>query len=216
MRNDFLECFRTIIREHMKEVYTCIPAHIQTFDAKTQLATIELGIERVDTDGSVSTPPPIIETPVLMIGDSFCLETQIDVGCEGLAFFSQRCIDAWVQSGGVAQNPLRRFFDMQDAFFVPGFRPLSRSLSDFKNNGIRLRNKSGGQYAWLKNDGSIELSNGRGSIKIESDGVVVINGVRIDTQGNATGTDFKVGSVSLKTHKHSGVSSGSSNTGGPL
>ena len=214
-RNDFLDAVRSIIKEYMKEVYTCIPAHVQTFDPKTQLATIELGIERVDTDGSVWTPPPIIETPVLMIGDSFCVETQIDACCEGMAFFSQRCIDAWVQTGGVAQNPLRRFFDMQDAFFVAGFRPLSRSLPKFENNGIRLRNKAGNQFAWLKNDGSIEIGNGRGQFLMKPDGTVLINGVTITTDGIATGTDFKSGSISLKSHVHGGVSSGSSSTGAP-
>ena len=122
---------REIFTEFMKEVYTCIPAHIKTFDPNTQLAQIELGIKRVDINGETFIPPPIIQTPVLFVGNKWALETQIDTGCEGLALFSQRCIDAWVQSGGVAENPLRRFFDIQDAFFIPGFRPMPSVLSNF-------------------------------------------------------------------------------------
>lgn len=223
-----LENLRSIFTEFMKEVYTSIPAHIKTFNPNTQLAQIELGIKRVDINGETFVPPPIIEVPVLFIGNKWTLETQIDTGCEGLALFSQRCIDAWVQSGGVAENPLRRFFDIQDAFFIPGFRPMPSVITDFQNNGIRLRNQSGSHYVWIKNDGSIvttngsgtvtigangqiTLSNGSGSIQLGENGDVNINGLIITAGGQLTDS----GGIALATHTHSGVESGSSNTGAP-
>lgn len=223
-----LQKLRSIMTEYMKEVYTCIPAHIKTFDPNTQLAQIELGIKRVDVNGETFTPPPIIQTPVLFVGDKWSVETQIDTGCEGLALFSQRCIDAWVQAGGVAENPLRRFFDIQDAFFIPGFRPMPSVLKGFQNNGARLRNADGSHYVWLKNDGTIEasngdgsvniassgaitLSNGSGSIQLLADGSVNINGLVITPNGTLTDS----GGISLNTHTHSGVESGPNNTGVP-
>lgn len=180
------EALSATISEYMKGVYTAIPAHVVTFDPNTQTAQIELGIQRVNLDGSTETPPPITDVPVLFNGCGFVAEFQIDSGCEGLAVFSQRCIDGWLNQGGCAPNPLARFHAMEDAFFIAGFRPISGVVSGFSNNGIKLRNQSGNQFAWLKNDGSIELKNGSGYIKLASNGVVTINGVAIDTGGNVT------------------------------
>lgn len=169
--------------ELMKGVYTAIPGHVLAFDPDNQRAQIQVGILRVDINGATYTLPPIINVPVFFQGDEFVVETQIDPNCEGMIFFSQRCTDGWKNTGGVADNPLANFHDMQDAFFLPGFRSLPNVITDFSNNGIRLRNKSGNQFAWLKNDGSIALENGAGHIRMASNGVVTINGVTISTAG---------------------------------
>lgn len=213
-RLNFREMLDAFFGERMKSVYTCIPAHVVAFDPKTQLAQLELGIKRVDIDGKTYTPPPIIDSPVLFPGDGWAVEYQIDPGCEGLALFSQRCIDGWVSSGGVADNPLARFHDMQDALFIPGFRPMPTVLPKFQNNGIRLRNRAGAHWVWLKNDGSITIENGAGHIRMAADGTVTINGVTIGTDSNVTTpADVVASGISLSSHTHPGDSGGT--TGAP-
>ena len=212
-----LKTFRDFITEYMKGVYTSIPAHILSFDPQTQLAQIELGIKRVDVDGNDHVLPPIIDCPVMFSGgDEFVIEHQIDVGCEGWALFSQRCIDGWIQTGGTAINPITRFFDMQDACFIPGFRSNPKAVKGFANNGVKLRNKAGNHFVWLKNDGAIELNNSSGHIKIEPSGTVIINGMVFNTNQTITSVnEATVGGITLTTHTHSGVASGNSSTGGP-
>lgn len=217
MDENHIELFgamESAVDEYMKGVYTAIPAHVLAFDPATQLAQLELGILRVDIDGKTAVPPPIIDCPVFFAGDGYVVETQIDVGCEGLAVFSQRCIDGWVNTGGCAQNPLARFHDMADALFLPGFRPMPKKVSGFSNNGIKLRNKAGTQFCWLKNDGSINIENGKGHIRISASGVVTINGVTFDTASNVKTpttvtatkvvgtTDVTFGGISGKGHVH--------------
>lgn len=226
---------KTAFQEMMKGVSTSAPGHILAFNPTTQLAQVQIGIVRVDVSGAEFSPPPIIEVPVYFPGDDFAVEYQIDPGCEGDILFSQRCIDGWLNTGGIAANPIGRFHDMQDAFFLPGFRSLPNVLPGFQNNGIRLRNRAGTQYAWLKNDGSIDVRNGAGYITIASSGVVTINGVTFDTSGNVTSpavihsptmtatsmtADNVTGTVnvsfagkSAKDHIHSGVTVGAGNTG---
>jgi len=143
--------------ELMKDVGTSIPAAVQSFDGDTQQAVIQVGIERIDINGVTFTPPPIIQCPVMFPGGKWCVEYQIDKGDEGLLIISQRCMDAWKDQGGVAPNPIGRFHDMQDALFIPGFRSQKNKLTDFQNNGIRLRDQSGENYVWLKNSGDIEM-----------------------------------------------------------
>lgn len=210
------ELLRRAFIEMMKGVCTSIPGHILTFDPDSQLAQVQVGIVRVDTNDAVFEVGPIIETPVYFPGGDYCVEYQIDPGCEGDILFSQRCVDGWIQSGGVAANPIGRFHDMQDAFFLPGFRSKPNALPDFQNNGVRLRNREGTQFAWLKNDGSIMIENGAGHIRMATDGTVTINGATIPLSGDV----ITAGGVSLDTHVHQGSPSAPSgpvsNTGAPV
>lgn len=199
-------------REFMKGVCTSVPGHVLTFDSASQLAQIQVGIQRVDLNGVAVAIPPIIEVPVGFAGGGFCIEYQIDPGCEGLIHFSQRCVDGWIQTGGVAVNPIGRFHNLQDAFFSPGYRSVPNALPAFQNNGVRLRNLAGTQFAWLKNDGSIFIENGSGHIRMAADGTVTINGAVISAAGNVT----TAAGISLNTHIHSGVQAGPSNTGVPV
>lgn len=187
-------------RELMKGANTAIPGHVLTFDPASQLAQVQIGILRQDLTGAEFAVQPIIEVPVQFPGDDWAIEFQIDPGCEGMIHFSQRCIDGWLQSGGIATNPVARFHNMQDAFFAPGYRSLPNVLPGFQNNGVRLRNRAGSQFVWLKNDGSIFIENGTGHIRLGSDGVVTINGATIPLSGDV----ITAAGISLNTHIHEG------------
>lgn len=220
---------RDAFREVMKGVCTSLPGHVRTFDPVTQLAQVQPGILRVDINGAELTIPPIIEVPVYFPGGDYCVEYQIDPGCEGDILFSQRCIDGWIQSGGIATNPIGRFHNMQDAMFLPGFRSQPNALPSFQNNGVRLRNKAGTQFVWLKNDNSISMDNGvakfdvladgttlmqngAGSFQLQADGTFLINGLKITPDGNV----ITAAGVNLNTHRHSGVTPGSGTSGVPV
>ncbi|MFL1549770.1 Gp138 family membrane-puncturing spike protein [Pseudomonas sp. D47] len=226
-RNEKL--IRNAFGELMKDVCTSIPGHVLTFDPLTQRAQVQIGILRVDVNDATFTIPPIVEVPVYFPGGDFAIEYQIDSGCEGDILFSQRCIDGWVQSGGVATNPRGRFHNMQDAMFLPGFRSQPNVLPAFQNNGVRMRNRAGTQFVWLKSDNSISMDNGvakfdvradgttlmqngAGSFQLQADGTFLINGLKITPDGNvitAIGTN-------LNTHRHGGVTPGSGTSGVPV
>ena len=226
-RNEKL--IRNAFGELMKDVCTSIPGHVLTFDPLTQRAQVQIGILRVDVNDATFTIPPIVEVPVYFPGGDFAIEYQIDEGCEGDILFSQRCIDGWVQSGGVATNPRGRFHSMQDAMFLPGFRSQPNVLPDFQNNGVRMRNRAGTQFVWLKNDNSISMDNGvakfdvladgttlmqngAGSFQLLADGSFLINGLKITPDGNI----ITAAGVNLNTHRHTGVTPGSGNSGVPV
>lgn len=179
------ELFKRSQREFMKSVATSITGHVLAFDPVTQHAQIQIGVLRIDVNGKTITPPPLIEVPVTFIGGSeYTQEHQLDVGSEGIIHFSQRCIDGWKTTGGVANNPILRFHDLQDAMFVPGLRSQPNVITNHANDGIRWRNKDATHYVWLKNDGTIVSQNDNASHTIAPDGTVTTdNGtvVRIDS-----------------------------------
>ena len=157
-RASLTELVKRTFTEMMKDVGTSIPGHITAFDAARQIAQVQIGIQRIDNNGNRFDPPPLIECPVYVAGGDYAVEIQIDPGCEGVILFSQRCIDAWVDTGGVANNPILRFHDFSDAYFLPGMRSQPNKLPSFQNNGIRMRNRSGDQSVWLKNDGTAHIN----------------------------------------------------------
>lgn len=212
---------REAFREMMKGVATSSPGHILAFDPVTQLAQVQIGVTRVDVNGATFDPPAIIETPVYFPGGDYHIEYQIDPGCEGDILFSQRCIDGWIQTGGVASNPIGRFHDPQDAFFLPGFRSMPNIIPNFQNNGVRLSNRAGTQFMWLKNDNTMAMENGSGHIRMAADGTVTINGVTINPASLVTTpNDVVAQTVSLHNHRHTGSPTAPtgpiSNTGVPV
>jgi hypothetical protein len=146
----------------------------------------------VDSNLNQSAIPPIIECPVYVYGGSYCVEVEIQPSTEGVVLFSQRCIDGWLQTGGVANNPILRFHDFSDACFFPGIRSNPNAISGHSNNGIKLRNDTGSQYVWLKNDGTAEIQ----ATSVTINGNVTVNG-NTTTTGNAdvTGNVQAVGRV---------------------
>lgn len=226
-RNEKL--IRNAFGELIKDVCTSVPGHVLTFDPETQRAQVQIGILRVDVNDSAFPLKPIVEVPVCFPGGDFAIEYQIDSGVEGVILFSQRCIDGWVQSGGVAANPIGRFHNMQDAMFLPGFRSQPNVLPGFQNNGVRMRNRAGTQFVWLKNDNSISMDNGvarfnvladgttlmqngAGSFQLQADGTFLINGLKITPDGNV----ITAAGTNLNTHRHGGVTPGSGTSGVPV
>jgi phage baseplate assembly protein gpV len=226
------ELVKRTFRELMKGVCTSIPGHILAFDPATQLAQVQIGIIRIDTNGAEFTPPPLITVPVHFCGGvNFSVEYEINPGDEGIIIFSQRCIDGWKNTGGVAKNPIFRFHDLSDAVFLPGIRSQPKVLPSFENDGIRLRNDDGTKYIWLKNDGTIvsnngvavdtlapdgtiTLTNGSGTITMSPDGTVNINGAIITPDGAITSpvsvtaptvtgsSSLMVAGAEVKNHRH--------------
>lgn len=86
----------------------------------------------------------------------------------------------------------------------------SASTTVSSSGAVSLTNQ-GGSIS-LSPDGSMSLTGGSASISTSPDGTITINGLTITPDGNlitATGTD-------VNTHFHSGVQSGTSNTGAPV
>lgn len=153
-KSSLTELIKSAFREQTKDLNTSVPGHVVAFDSETQTAQLQIGIQR---NGQV--PAVLIECMIQFAGgNEFHIEHQIDVGDEGIIVFSQRCIDGWVNTGGVADNPILRFHDANDAYFVPGIRSQPNVITGFDNNGIKLRNKAGDQYIWLKNDDTADIT----------------------------------------------------------
>lgn len=128
------------------------------------------------------------------------------VGSECIVHFNDVDIDNWFETGETYIPNSRRKHNLSDGFVE--LRPFNKTaVFTYYTNGIEIKN--GNSLIHINDDGSIEITNGSG--------VISMSGTTINITGdvNVSG-DVKAGTVSLKNHIHSGVTSGSSNSGKPV
>lgn len=193
---------------------------IEEFDKDTQLATIQISHKQVvdvKDDGSevIKDYPILLECPVVVLfGGVDVLTMPIEQGDNCLVLFNDRDIDNWLNNGNGKVPITARLHDISDAFALVGIRPLTNSITNYLSNGIRLSHNGGDSQIDLK-DGLIEsvasLFLHTGNMQIN--GNLEVNG-NLTVNGTITATDGS-GSIELNSHTHSGVKSGSANTGGP-
>lgn len=193
------ELLKKAFREMSKNIGTSIPGHVTAFDASRQMAQVQIGIKINRTDGTKIIPSALIEVPVYFTGSGdFIIEHEVGIGTEGLILFSQRCIDEWINAGGVADNPVPRFHSLDDAVFIPGIRSQPNKIATFSNDGIKLRNKTGSQSIHLKANGDIDIA----AANINITGNIIHTGDQTST-GTITGdVDVIAGTKSGKLHTH--------------
>jgi hypothetical protein len=200
------EAVRSHIDAALKNTHTCLPGIITAVDlVGSQTCTVQLAIQRVFTDTGPVNLPPCVDVPLQFpSGGNFVITFPVAAGDECICVFSERCIDFWHANGGVQLPAEYRMHDLSDAFAIVGVRSLPRKLTNVQTDGMELRTINRSTY--------IKLTEGTITIK----GNIVHDGNQTST-GTITGTtDVVGGGKSVKTHVHSGVQAGGSNTGGPV
>lgn len=209
---EYSKMLRGIFGEYLKDnMRTSVPGHVLSFDPATQMAEVQIGLMLEDRLGSQQPRRPIIHVPVQFWGAAGgTLECRVASNTEGVLFFSQECIDSWVDQGGVAVKSEPRRFSINDAYFIPGVRSIPGSITDFSNDGIRLRSNDGSAYFWIHDDKTLEIDGVSLSVKCMTNFESPVNfeqAVTTDTTIHNQGV-----SIGLE-HTHGGVMPGSGTSG---
>lgn len=195
--NPFLEMIRPLARNVMVGMMVGLPGKVMAYDAGTQRAQIQCGIQKHLADGRHITLPVIENVPVRFSGSAeWSVFHELPVGTEGFIHFSQRAIDNWLDRGGPAPPSDSRLFNMTDAFFSPGYRSAVTAIEGLPASGVGLTNA----------DGSIMLHLTDAGIKLVAGGQVL--------ELSATGLLHNGKNIG-STHTHGGVERGGANTDAP-
>ncbi|WP_083196083.1 MULTISPECIES: Gp138 family membrane-puncturing spike protein [Pseudomonas] len=191
--------------------WTALPGLIESFDAVAMTCTVQPAIQsRVRDKSGTQTlvdMPLLLDCPVQFPAGGGCTLTfPVKPGDECLVVFASRCIDAWWQSGGVQAPAEYRMHDRSDGFALLGFRSQPRVIGAVSTSAAQLRSDDGATFISVAPGGAVAITAPAG-LTINAD--VVVNG-KVTTTG-----DVKAGTISLQTHKHTGVQAGSSTSGGP-
>lgn len=238
--DDVLASERQAINEQIR---VALPGIIQSFDPDLVTATVQPSVRCMvrDNDGNTTTEdyPLLVDVPVTFPRGGGCTLTfPVRAGDECLLIFADRCIDFWWQNGGIQKPVDPRMHDLSDAFAIVGPQSQTHKISDISTTAAQLRTDDGaafvevaaGHAITVKTPGKLTASADGGteitSPTIVLNGNVTINGNLSQGMGASGGSatmlgpvnvtnDVKAGGKSLMTHTHSGVQTGSGNTGGP-
>jgi hypothetical protein len=198
------ENLRLVLDAARSSMWSSLPGVVVSFSPGAMTVSVQPTISQVNTrDGEQVNLPVLQDVPVVFPGGGGATLTfPISAGDECLLVFASRAIDSWWQSGGVQPPAAGRSHSLSDAFALVGVRSRPRALGGVSTGSVQLRADSGASL--------IELTPAGGIVRIVAPG-----GLMIVANVTVVG-DVTADGISLKTHRHSGVQPGASNTGGPV
>ncbi|ASN17760.1 translation initiation factor IF-2 [Pantoea ananatis] len=187
-----------------------MPGIIESFDPIACTCSVQPALKGQGADalGNMkSAPLPVlVDVPVIFPRGGGCTITfPVKAGDECLVVFSDRCIDFWWQNGGVQEPVDPRQHDLSDAFAFVGPQSQAQKISGISTTSVQVRTDDGSSF--------IELMQG-GNVNITTQLLTVNGNVQVNGTVTSTGDQVAKG-ISQTGHVHSGVQSGSSQTGGP-
>lgn len=201
---------------------TSIPAIIDEFDVNMQRvsATPAIKAKKTYPDGKVEyiDYPKITNIPIaVQRGNGLLITRPFERGKLCTLIFSQRSIDNLLLDsskpakpfvGGNEYTSILRCMSLTDAMCFPGIITNDAQIQNYNNNAVEIRNEDGTIKISVSNDG-LTLQQEDATISV-SGGDVEIEATNI----KITGTTVMINGKNFDTHIHSGVESGTSNTGG--
>jgi len=219
--SDQQEVIRQALRSFQAGLWTCLPGYIVDYDSEKNTATVQPGIKVnvLSQDGTTTQVDPALldSVPIVFPGGGGCLLTfPIKQGDECLVVFASRSIDGWMQEGGIQpQTDPSRLHDLSDAMCFVGLMSYQNIAPSISGSRTQLRSKDGETYVELDPDGQVVNVKAPGGMTFDTP-TAHFTGNVISDQTVTASTDVVGGGISLKSHTHSGVQSGSENSGPPV
>lgn len=241
---DPIEAIQQTVEGMLSEMNTMEPGVVVAYNPATNRATVRPAMPKRLADGSVLEAPSVYEVPVLWPVSSgggangVSMTMPIQPGDGVMIAYQQRSLDGWGSGNDAAPDDPRRH-DMSDAVALPGLRSTEVSANPtdleirFGQSRIRIApdtsimaetpggalelTTAGAVLRWgsmrleMGLAGAATLMSAAGTLTLNADGTASYVGGDIVTSG-----DVIAGGVSLRTHVHSGVQSGSNTTGVPV
>jgi len=188
----------------MKNVYTCLPAIISSYDSSTKRAVIQIAIQQLKTDDTESSYPLIANVPVIFPASSkYIVQFPLEAKDPVIAIFSQRGLSKFKQVYEEALPDVYSFFSMHDACVIPGFGTLQNTVAE--EDALVAQTVDASTYISIKT----------GEIKVVATEIVLDGNVQ--TTGNLEAATLSINGEDLPTnHRHQDVQPGAGTTSTPI
>ena len=122
--SNLAQAIRFAIRQSLKDMYTCMPGIVESYDAETRRAVVKGALKVVTTNKEEIEREAIHNVPVVFpSGGGFAMTFPLEPGDPVLLVYSQRGLANWKRTLGVAAPDIIGFFSEKDAIAIPGFGP---------------------------------------------------------------------------------------------
>lgn len=194
--------FRAILKKWLQSVDGMLPATVIAADAAREYATVQPLIMVLGTDGSTTSRAQIAKVPIFNAGaGGFVLSFPIKPGDLGWIVASDRDISLFLQAEAEAKPNTLRLHSFEDGLFIPDAARQWALADEDAENAV-----------WQSLDGRIKITLGADKITVTHPTLVEVHTPLV----HVIGGDVKADGISLKTHTHSGVTTGSGDTGPPV
>lgn len=167
--------FDAQIDGRLKQLHTCIPGIIASFDPGKQTASVQPAIKRIFNEQGAVNLPLCVDVPVAFPGGGdFFLTFPVKAGDECILLFSERAIDYWYQSGGTQEPSEYRLHDLSDGLAIVGLNSQPRKIASFNAADTEFRNRTGTTKIQIKPDGTIKAINPGGSTELTPAGKFIV------------------------------------------
>jgi hypothetical protein len=157
------ELINVSVAKALSKTHTAMPGRVESYDSKSQTADIQPLIDNtfIDLDrNEVNEPYPKLQrVPVWFPrGGGYFQSLPVQEGDTVLLIFNERSTDRYNASDSVPPQPKTidpidiRMHHLSDAIAIPGFFPLSQSLSDAHSRNM-VMGKDGGTQIHVKDEG---------------------------------------------------------------
>lgn len=125
---DFVQTLQQLLWDWLGRVNTHLPGVVQSYDATTRTATVQIATKRKLLNAALEVIPPIQNVRVAFTesGDWEILH-DLAQGDEGQLHFAGRSLEKWRVNGGTVDPGDPRRHDLQDCWFVPGGQSKPRT-----------------------------------------------------------------------------------------
>lgn len=212
--NDYEAALRAALSGLQADVWTALPGIVESYDPATLTASVQPAVQGRqlgrDEKWSSADLPLLVSCPVLFPGGGgFTLTFPLAKDDEVLVVFASRCIDAWLDQGGVQVQSDLRMHDMSDGFCIPRVWSRPNRIADVSATNVQLRSDDGETFLDMTPEGVATVK----AASIVLDGSVHCTGnLQVDgglVDGTGTPTTFS-------THTHSAVQVGGGVSGPPV
>lgn len=191
------EVYHLLIDNVNNNLRVAIPGIIQSYNATTQTASVQLAImEKINMSGNLTWEniSTLVDVPIMFPrGGGFSITFPVTKGTECLVIFSDMCIDGFWQSGGVGNlQPDKRRHDLSDGLAIITGISQPNKLTNVSTANLQIRSDDGGTL--------VDIA--KGSIGLTATNVAI------------NSTNVTIAGKNFLSHTHSGVQSGESTTGG--
>ncbi|MCD8179782.1 MAG: hypothetical protein LUE98_21230 [Tannerellaceae bacterium] len=178
------------------------PAKIISYDRATNRASVQILQQNIYSTGDKLTLKPLSDIPVLILcGGGYSISFPIGTGDTGWIVAADRNISIFKQFLSVFTPATYRKHKYEDGFFIPD-----------KVNGFEISSDDTNALLITSTDGNTKISIINGQVTVTSSAVAINGDVTVSGSITAQG-DVTAGGISLISHIHSGVETGSGTTG---
>lgn len=184
--NDLAKSILGAIENTLKDVHTCLPGIIESFDASTQTVSVQPAIKRIfrqvsEEDEVTLVPldlPLCINVPVIFPrSGGWALTMPIAAGDECLIVFAERSIDLWHEQGGTKEPNGKRFHDLSDGVCIPGLSSIPKKIQNYQTDAVELRDEERDQYIRLQDNNDLIIKADQVTSTFQASGAYsIING----------------------------------------